>query len=77
MKEYFKKFIGFWLGPIIGAVISFITVPIISYLVSPDQFGMSNMFTLANNIITLIVLLGIDQAFIREYNETKEDKMKF
>ncbi len=74
MKEFFKKFIGFSLGPIIGAFISFITVPVTSYLVSADQFGLSNMFTLANNIITLIVVVGIDQAFVREYNETEDRK---
>ena len=74
MKEFIKKFLGFSLGPIVGAIIGFITIPVTSYLVSADQFGLSNMFTLANNIITLIVLIGIDQAFIREYNETKNKK---
>lgn len=75
MKEFFKKFLQFSIGPIIGAIISFITVPVTSHLVEADQFGLTNMYTLANNIITLIVLIGIDQAFIREYNE-KEDKKK-
>lgn len=32
------------------------------------------MFTIANSIITLIVLVGIDQAYIREYNETRDKK---
>lgn len=74
MKDFLKKFIGFSLGPIVGAIISFITVPVTSHLVSADQFGLSNMFTLANSIITLIVLVGIDQAYVREYNETKDKK---
>lgn len=74
MKNFFKKFIGFSLGPIVGAIISFITVPVTSHLVSADQFGLSNMFTIANSIITLIVLVGIDQAYIREYNETRDKK---
>ena len=74
MREFCKKFIGFSLGPIIGAIISFITVPITSHLVSADQFGLSNMFTITNNIITLIVLVGIDQAYVREYNETRDKK---
>ncbi len=75
MKEFIKKFLGFSVGPVIGALISFITVPVTSHLVSADQFGLANMFTIANNIVTLIVLIGIDQAFIREYNENK-DKSK-
>lgn len=75
MKEFFKKFIGFSVGPIVGAIIGFITIPITSNLISPDQFGLSSMFNLANTILTLIVILGIDQAFMREYNEY-EDKKK-
>ena len=74
MKEFVKKFLGFSLGPIIGAIIGFITVPVTSHLVSADQFGLSNMFTLATNIISLIALVGIDQAFAREYNEVKDRK---
>jgi len=74
MKDFFKKLMGFSLGPIAGAIISFITVPITARLVSADQFGLSNMFVIANNIITLLVLVGIDQAFIREYNETTDRK---
>ncbi len=74
MKEFFNKFIGFSIGPIIGAIISFITVPITSYLVSADQFGLTNMFNLANTTITLIVLLGLDQSFVREYNDIQNKK---
>ncbi len=74
MKQFINKFIGFSIGPIIGAIIGFITVPITSNLISPDQFGLSSMFNLANTILTLIVLLGIDQAFMREYNECVDKK---
>ena len=69
MKEFVKQFGKFSLGPIIGALIGFITVPITSNLISPDQFGMASMFNLANTILTLIVLIGIDQDYMREYNE--------
>ncbi len=75
MKEFFSKFIGFSVGPVIGAIIGFITVPVTSYLIAPDQFGLASMFNLANTILTLLVLIGIDQAYMREYNEY-EDKGK-
>ncbi len=74
MKEFFKKLFGFSLGPIIGAIIGFITVPVTSHLIAPDQFGLASMFNLANSIITLVVLIGIDQAYIREYNECNNKK---
>lgn len=74
MKEFFKKLLQFSIGPIVAAIIGFITVPITSHLVSADEMGLSSMYTIANNIITLIVLVGIDQAFAREYNENSDKK---
>ena len=69
MKEFFNKFVGFSIGPIIGGIIGFVTVPLTSNLISPDQFGLASMFNLANTILTLVVLIGIDQAYMREFNE--------
>ena len=66
---------GFSIGPVVGALIGFITVPVTSYLVTPEQFGLTSMFNLANTILTLVILIGIDQAFMREYNE-HDDKKK-
>lgn len=75
MKEFLKKLTEFSVGPVIGAIIGLITVPITSYLVDPEQFGLTSMYNLANTILTLVILIGIDQAFMREYNEY-EDKRK-
>lgn len=74
MKEFFKKLLGFSIGPIVGAIIGFISVPITSHLIAPEQFGLASMFNLANSILTLVVLIGIDQAYMREYNECKDKK---
>lgn len=74
MKEFLKKLLQFSMGPIVAAIIGFITVPITSHLVSADEMGLSSMYTIANNIVTLIALVGIDQAFVREYNENKDKK---
>ncbi|NLA70193.1 MAG: polysaccharide biosynthesis protein, partial [Clostridiales bacterium] len=58
------------------AVLSFVTVPIITYFVSPDEYGRASMFTLAQSTISAIVYLGMDQAFVREYNEMRDDARK-
>jgi O-antigen/teichoic acid export membrane protein len=58
----------FGVGPIVGLFISLFTVPVVTRLISPEQFGKSSLFTLLYTIFNLIALLGIDQAFVRYFN---------
>ncbi len=76
MNGILNKFLKFALGPITGAIIGFITVPITTWIVSPEQFGLTTMFTLFQTLITSFIYLGIDQAYVREYNEYKDSKKK-
>lgn len=69
-----SKFLQFAIGPLGGAAISFITIPVTTWLVSPEQFGLTTMFTLFQTLLTSFVYLGIDQAYVREYNEYKGEK---
>lgn len=73
MREVIKKFGAFSLGPLIGAVISFITVPIITHFITPDENGRASMFILAQSTMSTVMYLGMDQAFVREYNAFKKD----
>jgi O-antigen/teichoic acid export membrane protein len=68
-KKFMKSLVGFSIGPIVGAILSFITVPITTYLVSPADFGKAAMYTMGYTISSLFIFLGLDQAFVREYNE--------
>lgn len=72
MKELIKKFGAFSIGPMVGAVISFITVPLITYFISPEEYGKTSMFTVAQGMISMFIYLGLDQAFVREYNLAKD-----
>ena len=69
-----KLFLKFSFGSWISAVISFFTVPIITLLINPEQFGKSAMFMLAYGILTQIVLFGTDQSFVRFFYEYEEKK---
>ena len=71
MKELLKKFGAFSVGPLVGAALGFITVPLITYFISPDEYGRTSMFTLAQGILSMFMYLGLDQAFVREFNESK------
>ncbi|KOA21338.1 polysaccharide biosynthesis protein [Clostridium homopropionicum DSM 5847] len=76
-KQFLKRFLGFSIGPLVSALIGFITVPITTYLVSPTDFGKSAMYTMGYSISSLFIFLGLDQAFVREYNDEKNKKNLF
>lgn len=69
------KFLGFSIGPLVAALISFITVPVTTYFIIPEEFGKASMFTVIQSFLVTFVYLGMDQAYTREYNG-QEDKKK-
>ena len=72
-----KKIFMFAIGPIIGAILGFITLPIISHFISTEQYGMSSLFQVTYNFLYAFILLGYDQAFMREFNEEDNKKRLF
>lgn len=75
MRKYLKNLGAFSIGPLVGAVFSFVTIPIITYFISPEEYGRVSMFTLLQNILGMVVYLGLDQAYVKFYNE-EDDKNK-
>ena len=67
-----KQFIAFSYGNLVSAAISFFTIPIITLLIIPVEFGKSTMFTLALGFICQIGMLGTDQSFMRFFFEKEE-----
>lgn len=55
------------LGTCVNIFISIITTPIITRLVLPNDYGEWSLFTTYTNVMMAIVLLGLDQAFVRFY----------
>ncbi|NFD29133.1 polysaccharide biosynthesis protein [Clostridium botulinum] len=76
-KEFIKRFIGFSMGPILSAIISFFTVPITTYFVVPTEFGKASMYTMALSISSMFIFLGMDQSFTREFNAEEDKKSLF
>ncbi len=73
-KSFLKNLLGFTVGPVIAAALGFLTVPITTYLATPDDFGKASMYTMAFTLLSLIIYLGMDQAFIREFNVEKNKR---
>lgn len=65
-----KKIAAFALGPIVGAVLSFITLPLITWYFSQTDVGRMAMLQVVVSFCTLLFTLGLDQAYVREFHET-------
>lgn len=66
-----KKIAAFALGPIAGAALGFITLPIIAWFFSQEDIGRLAMLNVVTSFSTLLFSLGLDQAYVREFHETK------
>lgn len=65
-----KKIIGFALGPIGGAILGFISLPIITWFFTQEDVGRITMLNVVCGFSTMIFSLGLDQAYIREFHES-------
>lgn len=64
-----SKLLGFALGPFMAAGLGLITVPLMAWTFSPEvigQIAMLNSFLAGS---ALVLTLGLDQAYVREYHE--------
>lgn len=76
-NSLFKKFMEFGMGSIIVLILGFISSPIITRLISPEEFGKMSMFNTLTSIISILAILGMDQSFVRFfYEENEQDRGK-
>ena len=71
-KNMLKSFFSFSIGGYLSLAIGFFTTPIVTRLISPEEYGVFSIFNLFLNIFLLISLIGLDQGFIRFYYEEKD-----
>lgn len=72
-KSLLKKFLSFSYGSWIGIFIGIVSTPVITRLLTPEDFGKASMFTLALNILMVFVMFGSDQSFVRFFYEEEEE----
>lgn len=74
MKQFIRRLLGFSLGPILGAVLSFVQIPIMTNLLSKAEYGRAGLF---RNLLTEIpnfIYVGFDQAYTREYHRADDKR---
>lgn len=65
-----KNIIGFAVGPLASAGLGLILVPVVAWSFAPSDVARMNVFQIAVSFSLLFTLLGLDQAYVREYHES-------
>lgn len=66
-----RNILGFAFGPIAGAALGLIAVPVTAWVFAPEDVGRLNVLQIALSFSLLLSVLGMDQAYVREYHESK------
>lgn len=74
MNQFLKRFLGFSLGPVLGAVLSFIQIPIFTYFLTTAEYGQAGLFNTLIAVIPTYIYIGMDQAFTREYQRARDKR---
>lgn len=67
-----KKIAYFAIGPLGGALLGFITLPIITWFFTQEDIGRISMLQVTLSFSTLLFSLGLDQAYVREFHEVND-----
>lgn len=64
-----KKIGSFALGPILGAFLGFVTLPLIAWLFPKEDIGRFSMYQAVLGFGVMLFSLAMHQAYVREYHE--------
>ena len=71
-KSFFSHFVTIGIGTVINIFLGLIATPIITRIVSPDDYGHLSVFTMYTGLAVMILCCGLDQALVRFYYESNE-----
>lgn len=67
-----KAFSKYAIGTLLVLVVGFITTPILTRMISTSEMGKYSMFMTLGNLISTLLCLGLDQSYLRFYNDEKK-----
>lgn len=74
--SFLRQLCDFSIGPIVGMGISMLTVPVTVRLLAPEEYGKASLFTLFQTFFLVIGLLGLDQGYVRYYNDKNNNRIE-
>ncbi|MFR2792935.1 MAG: lipopolysaccharide biosynthesis protein [Eisenbergiella sp.] len=70
-----KKFVEYAIGNFLALLLGFISSPIITRIIAPEEMGKFSLFNTMTSLLFLVIMVGTDQAYVRYYNgEDNEGK---
>ena len=60
-------FLKYFYGNFVVLLLGFISLPLITRVMSREEYGRTGMFTSAVTVIYIFAILGMDQTYIRYY----------
>lgn len=66
-KDILRHFTIIGSGTLISMIIGLLTTPIITRIVSPEEFGQLSIFIMYAGIAVMVLCLGLDQSLVRYY----------
>lgn len=67
-----KQIAAFTIGPVGGALLGLISLPVITWFFSQEDVGRMAMLQVTLGFSVLLFSLGLDQSYVREFHEAKD-----
>lgn len=67
-----KKIIHFAIGPLGSAALGLLTVPLLTIIFSVEDIGKFNFFQIILSFSLLMIMMGLDQSYVREFHESSD-----
>jgi O-antigen/teichoic acid export membrane protein len=65
-----RGILGFAVGPFATALFGIIALPTMAWIFSPEDIGRLNILQITISFSLLLLVLGLDQAYVREFHES-------
>ena len=75
-NSFIKNFLILSTGSALNIIIGLFSTPIITRIVDPTEFGQLSFFTMYINLACLVLVLGLDQAFVRYFYNSEDISFK-
>ena len=72
-----RKIITFSWGTWIGLIVSIISLPVLTRLFAPSEFGLAGIIVMSASLITQLCSLGMVSVFVRHYFEVEISKRNY